>query len=261
MSAAPVVATTGLTKSYGQSRGIVDVTMTIEAGEVFAFLGPNGAGKTTTVRTLLDFIRPTSGRATVLGIDPHDDSVEVHRRVGYLPGEFALYEHMTGRDYLGFLAALRGGVAERQIDSLAERLQSDLDGQDRVALARQQAEARTDPGVHASAASPDPGRADARTRSDHAAECSTRLILEAREAGQSVFLSSHVLPEVERMCDRVGIIREGRLITVEDVGALKARAVRVVDLHFAHPVPAEAFAEPARRSTTSRCTATSSVAR
>ncbi len=89
MMADAVVVTEHLTKSYGASRGIVDLSMTIEAGEVFGFLGPNGAGKTTTIRTLLDFIRPTSGRATVLGLDPRSSGVEVHRRVGYLPGEFA----------------------------------------------------------------------------------------------------------------------------------------------------------------------------
>ena len=127
MSANPAIVTDQLTKSYGSSRGIVDVSMTIEAGEVFGFLGPNGAGKTTTIRTLLDFIRPTAGRATVLGLDPHRDSVEIHRRVGYLPGEFSLYEHMTGRNYLGFFATLRGGVDRHVIDALAERLQGDLD--------------------------------------------------------------------------------------------------------------------------------------
>ncbi len=105
-----VVVTEHLTKSYGATRGIVDVSMTIEAGEVFGFLGPNGAGKTTTIRTLLDFIRPTSGRATVFGLEPSSSSVEIHRRVGYLPGEFAPYERLTGREYLDYFAALRGGV-------------------------------------------------------------------------------------------------------------------------------------------------------
>lgn len=240
MSAEPVIATTDLTKSYGRSRGIVDVTMTIEPGEVFGFLGPNGAGKTTTIRTLLDFIRPTAGGATVFGMDPHADSVEVHRRVGYLPGEFALYEHMTGRDYLGFLAALRGGVADHQIDSLAERLQSDLTVKiaslshgNKQKLGLIQAFMHRPPLLILD--EPTQGLDPIMQQVFHA------MVLEAREAGQTVFLSSHALPEVERMCDRVGIIREGRLITVEDVGALKARAVRVVDLHFAHPVPAEAF--------------------
>ena len=93
--------------------------MSVAVGEVFGFLGPNGAGKTTTIRTILDFIRPTSGRATVLGLDPQRDPVEIHRRVGYLPGEFSLYEHMTGRDYLMFFAALRGGVDRGSIDRLA----------------------------------------------------------------------------------------------------------------------------------------------
>ena len=97
-----VIVTEHLTKSYGATRGIVDVSLTVEAGEVFGFLGPNGAGKTTTIRTLLDFIRPTSGRATVFGMGSSTSSVEIHRRVGYLPGEFVPYEHLTGREYLDF---------------------------------------------------------------------------------------------------------------------------------------------------------------
>lgn len=240
MSADPVIAMMGLTKSYGRSRGIVDVTMTIATGEVFGFLGPNGAGKTTTIRTLLDFIRPTAGRATVFGLDPQRDSVEVHRRVGYLPGEFAVYEHMTGRDYIGFLAALRGGVEHHRIDSLAERLQADLTVKiaslshgNKQKLGLIQAFMHRPPLLILD--EPTQGLDPIMQQVFHA------LVLEAREAGQTVFLSSHALPEVERTCDRVGIIREGRLINVEDVGALKAHAVRVVDLHFAHPVPAEAF--------------------
>ena len=104
-----VIVTEHLTKSYGPTRGIVDVSLTVEAGEVFGFLGPNGAGKTTTIRTLLDFIRPTSGRATVFGMESSTSSVEIHRRVGYLPGEFVPYEHLTGREYLDFFASAPRG--------------------------------------------------------------------------------------------------------------------------------------------------------
>ena len=240
MRADPVISTTGLTKFYGSNRGIIDVTMSIGTGEVFGFLGPNGAGKTTTIRTLLDFIRPTSGRATVMGLDPQRDVVQIHRLVGYLPGEFSLYEHMTGRDYLEFLAELRGGVANERIGSLAERLQADLSLKieslshgNKQKLGLIQAFMHRPPLLILD--EPTQGLDPIMQQVFHA------LVLEARGSDQTVFLSSHVLPEVERMCDRVGIIREGRLITVEDVGALKARAVRMVDLHFAHPVPADAF--------------------
>ena len=240
MSTDPAIATTGLTKSYGRSRGIVDVSMTIETGEVFGFLGPNGAGKTTTIRTLLDFIRPTAGHATVLGLDPRRDVVEIHRRVGYLPGEFSLYEHMSGRDYLTFFATLRGGVDRRTVDTFADRLQSDLDAKiaslshgNRQKIGLIQAFMHRPPLLILD--EPTQGLDPIVQQTFHA------LVLEAREAGQTVFLSSHVLPEVERICDRVGIIREGRLITVEDVGALKTRSVREIELHFASPVPATAF--------------------
>jgi ABC-2 type transport system ATP-binding protein len=238
--AGDVVVTEHLTKSYDASRGIVDVSMTIAAGEVFGFLGPNGAGKTTTIRTLLDFIRPTSGRASVLGMDPRTASVEVHRRVGYLPGEFAAYEHMTGREYLAYFAGLRGGVDQRVVDTLAERLQSDLSV--RIASlshGNTQKLGLIQAFMHQPTLlildEPTQGLDPIVQQRFHA------LVLEARAAGQTVFLSSHDLPEVERVCDRVGIIRDGRLITVEDVGSLKARAVRMLEIRFASPVPADAF--------------------
>ncbi len=235
-----VVVTEHLTKSYGASRGIVDVSMTIEPGEVFGFLGPNGAGKTTTIRTLLDFIRPTSGHATVLGMDPRTSSVEVHRAVGYLPGEFAPYEHMTGRDYLGFFAALRGGVDQGLVDSLAERLQSDLSSKiASLSHGNKQKLGLIQAFMHRPRLlildEPTQGLDPIMQQRFQS------LVLDARAAGQTVFLSSHDLPEVERVCDRVGIIREGRLITVEDVGSLKARAVRMLEFHFASPVPIDAF--------------------
>jgi ABC-2 type transport system ATP-binding protein len=102
---APAVSVELLTKSYGRSRGVVDLTFSVERGEVFGYLGPNGAGKTTTIRTLLDFIRPTGGRASVLGLDTRRDAIEIHRHVGYLPGEFGLYERLTARDHLTYLAS------------------------------------------------------------------------------------------------------------------------------------------------------------
>jgi ABC-2 type transport system ATP-binding protein len=242
VSADAAIATQGLTKSYGHSRGIVDITMSVDAGEVFGFLGPNGAGKTTTIRTLLDFIRATAGHATVLGLDPQRDVVEIHRQVGYLPGEFSLYGRMSGRDYLAFFADLRGGVDRKTVDTLADRLQSDLDAKisslshgNRQKIGLIQAFMHRPPLLILD--EPTQGLDPIVQQTFH------ELVLEAREAGQTVFLSSHVLPEVERVCDRVGIIREGHLITVEDVGALKTHTVREIELHFASPVPSGAFAD------------------
>ena len=235
-----VVVTEHLTKSYGSTRGIVDVSMTIDAGEVFGFLGPNGAGKTTTIRTLLDFIRPTSGRASVFGLEPSSSSVEIHRRVGYLPGEFAPYERLTGREYIDYFAALRGGVARDLVDALADRLESDLSAAiSSLSHGNKQKLGVIQAFMHRPALlildEPTQGLDPIMQQRFH------ELVLETREAGQSVFLSSHDLPEVERVCDRVGIIREGRLITVEDIGSLKGRAARELEIHFSAPVPADAF--------------------
>jgi ABC-2 type transport system ATP-binding protein len=126
-TSAPAVSVEGLTKSYGRARGVVDLTFSVERGEVFGYLGPNGAGKTTTIRTLLDFIRSTGGRASILGLHSRRDAIEIHRHVGYLPGEFGLYERLTAREQLTYLGSLRGGIAERSLHELAERFGLDLD--------------------------------------------------------------------------------------------------------------------------------------
>jgi ABC-2 type transport system ATP-binding protein len=240
--AGPIVAARQLTKSYGVHRGIVELTFAVDPGEVFGFLGPNGAGKTTTIRTMLDLIRPTSGSVALLGLDSHARSVEIHRQIGYLPGEFALYEHMTGRDYLAFFADLRGGADPAFVDELAKRLDSDLD--ERIASlshGNKQKLGLIQAFMHRPRLlildEPTQGLDPLIQQEFH------RMVWEARDAGQTVFLSSHVMPEVERVCDRVGIIREGSLVAVEDVGALKAKAVRTLEVHFAEPVPRQAFVD------------------
>jgi len=235
-----MIAVEHLTKSYGRQRGVVDLTFEVHPGEVFGYLGPNGAGKTTTIRTMLDLIRPTSGRAAVLGLDSRTDPVEIHRRTGYLPGEMALYDRMTGGEYLRYLASLRGNVDGAYAVQLAERLGCDLSvrihslshgNKRKVAL------------IQAFMHRPELLVLDEPTQGlDPLVQLEFhRIIEEVRTEGSTVFLSSHVLPEVERLCDRVGIIREGRLVTVEDVGGLKAHAVRSISIHFERPVPAAAF--------------------
>jgi ABC-2 type transport system ATP-binding protein len=229
-----------LTKSYGRARGVVDLTFSVSPGEVFGYLGPNGAGKTTTIRTLLDFIRPTSGRATVLGLDSRRDSIAIHRRTGYLPGEMALYDRLTGVEYLRHLGLLRGGVDPAVVRDLADRLDCDLSVQIRsLSHGNRQKVAVIQAFMHVPELlvldEPTQGLDPLVQQEFH------RMVEEVRHDGRTIFLSSHVMPEVERLCDRVAIIREGRLVTIEDVGDLKARQVRKLNVHFAGPAPRDAF--------------------
>jgi ABC-2 type transport system ATP-binding protein len=236
-----VIVTDRLTKKYGKQRGIVDLTMEVRRGEVFGYLGPNGAGKTTTIRTLLDFIRPTSGRAFVFGSDSRAQSTGIHRRVGYVPGELSLYDGMTGAQYLRYMANLRGGIDWSIVDGLAQRLTSDLS---RPIRSLSHGNKRKVALIEAFMGKPEliildepTGGLDPLMQQEF-----YRLVREVKAEGRTVFISSHVLPEVERVCDRVGIIREGNLIAVEEMAALKQRALRQLEIHFAGSVPGEAFA-------------------
>ena len=236
-----VIQADNLTKYYGSTRGIENLSLQVEAGEIFGFLGPNGAGKTTTIRLALDFIRPTTGSLQVLGLDPRRDVQEVHRRVGYLPSELALYDGLTGGEFLRYFASLRGGVDWRFVDELVERLGAGLSQPMRaLSTGNKHKIGLIEAFMHRPELlildEPTSGL-DPLIRQEF-----QQLGSEARDRGQTIFLSSHVLPEVERVCDRVGIVRDGTLVAVEHVGALKARALRRLEIHFATPVPAEAFA-------------------
>jgi ABC-2 type transport system ATP-binding protein len=235
-----IIRTEQLTKSYGSARGIIDVDLEVEPGEIFGFLGPNGAGKTTTIRTLLDLIRPTSGRALVFGIESSVDPVAIHRRVGYIPGEFALYDRLTGAQHLEYFANLRGGVDPRYQASLVERLELDAGrrfkeyskgNKQKVGL------------VIALQHRPELLILDEPTAGlDPLVQQTFFTILsEAVEDGASVFLSSHILSEVEKACQRVAIIREGRLVKVDTVDALRDLAHHEVELRFAEEVPVAVF--------------------
>jgi ABC-2 type transport system ATP-binding protein len=237
---ADVIELDRLTKSYGDRRGVVELSFAVERGEVFGYLGPNGAGKTTTIRTMLDFIRPTGGSVRVLGLDAHDDAIEIHRRVGYLPGEFGMYDRMTGGEYLRFFAELRGGIADATILALAERLQLDVAVPIRdLSHGNKQKVGLVQAFMHA----PELLILDEPTQGlDPLVQQEFHTMLsEARDDGRTVFLSSHVMPEVERLCDRVGIIREGRLVTIEDIGDLRAKEFRMLEIHLAHHADASAF--------------------
>ncbi len=241
MTMSDAIAAEGLTKSYGRQRGVVDLTFSVEPGEIFGYLGPNGAGKTTTIRTMLDMIRPTSGRIRVLGLDSRTDADEIHRRTGYLPGEFTLYENLLAGEYLQHLSALRRGVDETYLRSLAERFDLDLGMRIRaLSHGNRQKVGLLQAFMHRPELlvldEPTQGLDPLMQKEFYG------LMAEARQEGRTVFLSSHVMPEVERVCDRVGIIRQGRLVAVEDIGDLRAKELRSLEIHFARPVPAADFA-------------------
>ena len=240
----PAIRTDGLTKHYGDVHAVEDLDLEVRAGEVFGFLGPNGAGKTTTIRALLNYLRPTRGRAEVLGLDAAHDSVEIRRRIGYMPAEYEMYDRLTGAEMLRYYANLRGGVDEDHVAGLADRLNADLGkkmrdystgnkqkiGLIQAFMNRPQLLILDEP-----SSGLDP-------LMQHELQA---MIDEVRSEGRTVFLSSHTLSEVERVADRVGILREGRLVEVESVQSLRSKAIRRIDLEFRHPVDAEVFASTA----------------
>ena len=230
-----------LTKYYGTHPGIVEVDLVVQQGEVFGFLGPNGAGKTTTIRTLLDLIRPTSGRARVFGIETTVDPVAIHRRIGYLPGEFALYDRLTGGETIDYFANLRSGVDPLYQADLVARF--DLDPSRRFREYSKGNKQKVGL-VVALQHRPDLLVLDEPTAGLDPLVQQTffELLRETVREGRTAFLSSHILGEVEKTCDRVAIIREGRIVAVDRVEALRDLAHHQVELQFGTPVAASLFA-------------------
>jgi ABC-2 type transport system ATP-binding protein len=228
------IVTRQLTKRYGKSRGIDAVDLDVARGEVFGFLGPNGAGKTTTIRTLLDFQRATSGTAMVLGLDSRRDAVEIHRRIGYVPGDLALYERLTGRALTDWLARLRGHEEFAARDALAERFHLELDRPIRdLSKGNRQKVGIIQAFMH----EPELVVLDEPTAGlDPLMQEEFRLLRELVERGGTAFLSSHSLDEVERSADRVAAIRDGHIITVDSVESLQAKAKRHVTVRFSDAV-------------------------
>ena len=236
------IRTEKLTKTYGRkARGIEDVDLEVGEGEVFGFLGPNGAGKTTTIRTLLGFMRPTGGRAEIFGLDTRRESVEVRARVGNLPGEFALEDRTTGEGLLRFFARLRGVGDLGYAHELAERFGADLHRpMRRLSRGNKQKIGLIQAMFHRPPLlilDEPTGGLDPLVQEEF-----LDVVEETRDEGRTVFFSSHVLSEVERVCDRVGIIRKGKLVDVEPTDRLVDKAFRHVTLTFDRPVDAKPFA-------------------
>ncbi|HEY5891231.1 MAG TPA: ABC transporter ATP-binding protein [Acidimicrobiia bacterium] len=235
------IKTEGLTKHYGEVEALTDLNLEVKMGEVFGFLGPNGAGKTTAIRTMLDLIRPTAGRATIAGLDSHADAVEIRRHIGYLPSDVSMYTNLTGRDMITYFSNLRGGVDAGLVEELSERLQADLSKKigDYSSGNRQKIGL-----ILAFMSKPDVIIMDEPSSGiDPLVQREFQTMMrEVAADGRCVFLSSHTLSEVQRAADRVGIIRNGHLVDVEFVDDLRSKAMRRVELQFTGPVDAAAFA-------------------
>ena len=236
-----IIAVNDLTKSYGRSRGITNVTFNVDEGEIFGFLGPNGAGKTTTIRVLMGLLHPTSGSATIGGHDVWRESVEVKKIVGYLPSDPQLEPDLTGGQIIDYFSHLRGDVDKAYVKSLVDRFELDTRKRFRdYSRGNKQKVGIVQAFMH----KPKLLVLDeASSGLDPLNQIEfNKLLMETRADGRTVFLSSHILPEVEQVCDRVGIIREGALVRVDTVAALRDLRQHEVTLTFAAPVPASAFA-------------------
>ena len=235
------IETTGLTKYYGDNPGIVDLDLGVEVGEIYGFIGPNGAGKTTTIRLLLNLLYPTRGSGSVLGMDIVEDSLAIRERVGYLPGDLALYPSMTGREFLLFFSKLRGIDTAASTRRLADRFDLDLDRRIKEYSKGNRQKVGV---VNAFMHEPELLVLDEPTAGlDPLMQQEFgELLTEVRGEGRTVFLSSHYLPEVERVADRVGIVRQGRLIDVDTLSGFRSKVQSNLSVKFASPVDPARFA-------------------
>ncbi|WP_298816413.1 ABC transporter ATP-binding protein [Chloroflexus sp.] len=241
----PVIDLRDLTVYYGRQRGVEGLDLTVDQGEVFGFLGPNGAGKTTTLRVMMDIIRPTRGQALIFGRNCQREGHFIRQQVGYLPGELRLPDNLTARQYLAMLNGARGRVVEASyLQQLCWQLELDLD---RPMRAYSRGNKQKVGLIAALMFRPQLLILDEPTGGldPLAQQVVIELVRAAREEGRTVFFSSHILPEVQAVCDRVGIIRAGQLVTVERIDALLRRQyVHRIRFRFAEPVPATAFSLP-----------------
>jgi ABC-2 type transport system ATP-binding protein len=230
------INTHGLSKRYGETVALDGLEISVEEGEVYGYLGPNGSGKTTTIRLLLGLHRPTAGRAELFGLDAWSDAVAVHRRVAYVAGEPFLWPSLTAAETFEFLARVRGGVDIAYRDALIERFKLDASKKVRALSKGNRQKVQV---VAAFASRADLLILDEPTSGlDPLMEVAFRqTVLEAKGRGQTVFLSSHILSEVEALCDRVGILRSGRLVDEGTLSELRGLATQTIDVTFEGPAP------------------------
>lgn len=232
------IQTIKLHKAFGKFKAINNLSLTVQEGEIFGFLGPNGAGKTTTIKLLLNMLQPTTGNAQVIGLDPRTHSVEINRKIGFLAGDMELYNNLTGAQYCNFLAALKGGVSPQKITELTKRLEANLNKRigtlsrgnkqkigliaalmhDPELLILDEPTSGLDPLIQ---------------------EQFNELMKEHRARGKTAFISSHILSEVQQLCDRVGFMRNGELVETVNVAELLEKSIKIVNIYFKHEVSKE----------------------
>jgi ABC-2 type transport system ATP-binding protein len=238
-----IIETKNLTKTYGKSRGIKDVSIRVNKGDIFGFLGPNGAGKSTTIRTLLDFIRPTSGSATIFGLDCHKDTVQIKKRIGYIPGDFGLFGNMTGWKYLEYFGKVRGGYDAGAAKALVRRFEIKPDRKMKEYSRGMRQKMAI---IQAFMNEPDLIVMDEPTSGLDPLVQQTFMDMIREEAGRgtTIFMSSHILSEVEKVCNRVAIIKEGQIQAEEKIEDLQKKSGSVLQVKFAEEVNPETFRMP-----------------
>ncbi|HMK46438.1 MAG TPA: ABC transporter ATP-binding protein [Methanocella sp.] len=227
----PVIQTVNLTKYYGKNRGIKNVSIIVNKGDIYGFLGPNGAGKSTMIRTLLDFIRPSSGHASILGMDCQKDSMKIRKQISYIPGDVSLYGNMTGHMFLRYFGKMRGGYNAGVVNKYAERFDINLDRK-----IKEYSKGMRQKVVLIQAFMNDPEVIIMDEPTSGLDPLVQQTFMEAvrEEAshGKTIFMSSHVLSEVEKICNRVAIIREGEIVAEESMASLRGRFGKVIEVKF-----------------------------
>lgn len=237
-----VIRVENLTRDYGGGKGVFDVSFQVGKGEAFGFLGPNGAGKTTTIRHLMGFIKSKSGKCTINGLDCWTDTDEIQKNLGYIPGEISFFDDMTGMDFLDFIAKYRGVKAENRKKELLEYFELDPRGKiKKMSKGMKQKIGIVAAFMH----DPEILILDEPTSGLDPLMQSRFIdfIEKEKKHGKTILMSSHMFEEVERTCDRVGIIRGGRLVAVDSIDALRKRHVRTYTVTLADEEAAKAFAE------------------
>ena len=240
MAEEKVIEIKNLTKMYGKHVGVKDLNLTVREGEIMGFLGPNGAGKTTTIRSCLALLAKTAGEITIFGLDSHRDAVAIRKKTGYLPGDFGLIQSVKTSSYLKYLLSLRSCGSTEKMMALAERLELDLDRKTNELSKGNKLKVGI---VQALMADPDLVIMDEPTSGldPLMKQEFYRILREEKNQGKTIFMSSHILADVERVCDRVAIIREGQVKVVEEIQALQEKTGKVLEVEFSDPFTIDEF--------------------